>query len=368
MRIRLRVLRPICSSRGFTRAKPQPDMRQILERLQSLEDQNKALMSEIHALREELAAASTHTEAAPADAHLASVLRWRAADTGSGSVQSGIGAQAAGAVDGDAVVQCISPTAGIAAGRNIRRWRFDGPDPRRTAATLRQSMIGLKFDGPQHLRRRQNEWLAVPGFLGWIGGGTESTGPAAYVRRSILRGDEHDVSFGQDKPILAPRDPTSLAQVAFSPLDRGRKFVAVGATGPRGAALPFRREAGMRAQLGVYQTSESSNTIPTDYKFTLIAAGVAGTVRVLAAVWRRAKDRSGPGISREREPRRRHLGPIARCFGGLAGAAGGAGSTSPGSFSTERIPSVLGGQRQRNRVSTVPADSRRCTARAVGGN
>src|SRR5579884_3171076 len=53
-------------------AQSQPDMQQILERLQRLEEQNKALLDEIHALRQEVAAATQRTpEASPqADSHL----------------------------------------------------------------------------------------------------------------------------------------------------------------------------------------------------------------------------------------------------------------------------------------------------------
>src|ERR1700694_4304972 len=52
-------------------AQSQPDVRQILERLQSLEEQNKEIMTEIHALREQLSAASVRTaESPPADSHL----------------------------------------------------------------------------------------------------------------------------------------------------------------------------------------------------------------------------------------------------------------------------------------------------------
>ena len=45
-------------------AQSRPDMQQILERLQKLEDQNREMMAEIHALREALAGAPTAPQAA----------------------------------------------------------------------------------------------------------------------------------------------------------------------------------------------------------------------------------------------------------------------------------------------------------------
>ena len=43
--------------------------------------------------------------------------------------------------------------------------------------------------------------------------------------------------FGQDKPLIAPREPNSLAQVGISPLDRRRESVALAAAGARRTAV-----------------------------------------------------------------------------------------------------------------------------------
>ena len=53
-------------SAGALRAQSSPELREILDRLQKLEDANRDLVQEVHALRQELA--STHDPATPAPA------------------------------------------------------------------------------------------------------------------------------------------------------------------------------------------------------------------------------------------------------------------------------------------------------------
>src|SRR5260370_39156835 len=61
-------------------AQSQPETQQILERLQRLEEQNQKLMSEIHALRQEIAASGIKSaESTPAEAQPASRLEERVA-------------------------------------------------------------------------------------------------------------------------------------------------------------------------------------------------------------------------------------------------------------------------------------------------
>src|SRR5207245_1995777 len=65
MRIRLDVLAVLLLPTALLAQSP-PEMRKILDRLQRLEEQNKTLLSEIHSLREELAAATAHAPESPA--------------------------------------------------------------------------------------------------------------------------------------------------------------------------------------------------------------------------------------------------------------------------------------------------------------
>ena len=48
-------------------------------------------------------------------------------------------------------------------------------------------------------------------------------------------------TVGQDKPLMAPREPDSLAQVGVSPLTGAGKPMALAAPGAHRAALPVQR-------------------------------------------------------------------------------------------------------------------------------
>jgi hypothetical protein len=77
------------------------------------------------------------------------------------------------------------------------------------------------------------------------------------------------VTVGQDKPLIAQRDPDSLAQVAFSPLtDAGNLWLwAPQARFEQRFAMG--ENAGVRAQASVYETSEPAAGVAPQYQSTL---------------------------------------------------------------------------------------------------
>ena len=98
----------------------------------------------------------------------------------------------------------------------------------------------------------------------WISsaGSTDSIGHLLRIRTASVNLDWTNTSimFGQDKPIISPRDPDSLAQVGFSPL--------TGAGNPWLWQPQIRMEQrfslsndnGLRVQAGVFQTTNPSLT------------------------------------------------------------------------------------------------------------
>ncbi len=61
---------------------------------------------------------------------------------------------------------------------------------------------------------------------------------------------------GQDKPIVSPREPNSLAQVAVSPLTGAGNLWLWSPQVRLDQRFAFGRDAGLTAQIGVYETSE----------------------------------------------------------------------------------------------------------------
>src|SRR5258708_834412 len=138
-------------------AQSQPEVQQILERLQRLEEQNQKLMSEIHALRQELAASGIRrAESTPAEAQPAAGLEERVA-----IAEQRIEEQAQTKVESEHKLP-IKLT-GILLFNAFANGRNSGSQYPTTAAllpagqrgaaadgaTIRQSILGLQFQGPE---------------------------------------------------------------------------------------------------------------------------------------------------------------------------------------------------------------------------
>ena len=100
----------------------------------------------------------------------------------------------------------------------------------------------------------------------WAGAGT-SLNQIVRLRVASLDFSWPSTTFsvGQDKPIIAPREPTSLAQVGVSPLTGAGNLWLWEPQARVEQRFHFGDQSGLRAQVGVYQTSESYAFVPTDY-------------------------------------------------------------------------------------------------------
>jgi hypothetical protein len=151
--------------------------------------------------------------------------------------------------------------------------------PSSTGATFRQTIIGLTFNGPDLPGGGKASGSAYFDF--W--GGTASPSNNLFrIRQATidLTWKNTTITAGQDKPIVAPRDPTSLAQVAVAPLAGAgnlwewqpqmrieQRFVFGQHTASSGEESS---ETGMRIQAGVYETTESyPSTAPAAISTTL---------------------------------------------------------------------------------------------------
>jgi hypothetical protein len=84
-------------------------------------------------------------------------------------------------------------------------------------ATFRQSVIGLQYQGPATLLGGK---VSGSLFADFFGGSNDPLGHTFRVRTASVEIDwsSRSLLFGQEKPIIAPREPNSLAQVGISPL------------------------------------------------------------------------------------------------------------------------------------------------------
>jgi hypothetical protein len=123
-----------------------------------------------------------------------------------------------------------------------------------TGATFRQTVIGLKFYGPNLPGGGKASGSAYFDF--WGGTSTPSNNLFRVRLATIdLAWKNYTITVGQDKPIVSPREPMSLAQVGLAPLTGSGNLwdwqpqIRV--------ERRFGNDAmGVRAQAGIYETSE----------------------------------------------------------------------------------------------------------------
>jgi hypothetical protein len=260
------------------------DMQQIIERLDRLEEQNRALTEEIHALRQELAATrgqeqtaqtpSPAAQAATAPAEAPSTSEQAASTKERLEVQESRTAELA-ASKVEASQRFPLRITGMALFNSFLDSRGSGGQEYPTiaergetaagGATVRQTILGLDFDGPRAFGDGKISGSLRMDFWG-------SSGPpfdqGFRLRTATVSINWPDRSFmvGVDKPIISPRDPESLAQVQVSPLaGAGNLWLWI----PQARFeqdFHFTDQTGLRAQIGVVQTHEVSGSPYSPYE------------------------------------------------------------------------------------------------------
>lgn len=240
-------------------------VRRVLDRLERLEEQNRAMAEEIRQLRQQLAAAhsvpSPPATAPPTmeerldvqESRLQELAQTRVSSENHHSISLGgmllFNAYRNGRANGDN----LNPTtASLNAGNNLG------------GATVRQSVLGLRFNGPQIFAGGKVSGALFMDFFAGTGGVLNQQ---MRIRVATVDLDWRNttLSFGQDKPLIATREPESLAQVGVSPLT---------GAGNLWLWLPQVRaerrfsagdSMGFKAQGSVLQTSEGGTGLTGEY-------------------------------------------------------------------------------------------------------
>jgi hypothetical protein len=277
-------------------AQTPPDLQAILERLDRLEAQNQELMKEIRALREQLAGATTGvtTAAAPAAAAQPPAQSDAQGATGTPTEAAATVAEKV-AVQQQQIAQLdqekvstdhrlpLSITGMVlfngywtgqgAGGAANPTTAAEPSTPGQAAggATFRQTVLGLKYDGPEIVGGGK---ITGSVYMDFFGGTGVTLNQLLRLRVASIDAawKYTTVTVALDKPIIAPREPDSLAQVGVSPLtDAGNLWLWQPQVRVE-QRFNFGSQAGLRAQLGVYETSESGTGISPEYSSTLESA------------------------------------------------------------------------------------------------
>ncbi len=264
----LRFLLPFVFA-TFAGAQTGPDVQKLLDRLDRLEQQNKQLNDEVQSLRAELTALKTTAEKTDvqearideqAQTKVEASQKFPVQFTGMLLFNSFLNGKYGGTLQ-DPLTAAVNP--GV----------------RNSGASFRQTTLGFKFDGPE---------LAGGGkasgniFMDFFGGVQEPNGQLLRLRVATLdlAWKNTTVTVGQDKPIFAPREPTSLAQVGISPLTAAGNLWDWRPQARVEQRFRFNGTSGLRAQGGLYMTYENDITLPAAVSATLEKWRPAFEVRV----------------------------------------------------------------------------------------
>ncbi len=266
--------------------------KQILERLDSLEKGNRELLEQVRSLREELAASranpsevtaeSSKAVLAPLDERVA-VEERRTAEQAQTKVEAAhkYPIQLNGMLLFNAFANSAHETAEYSNNYNV----LTGPN--RDGATVRQTLFGLDFEGPRlPADGRVNGFLSMD----FYGGGSDPEYTRPRLRRAGMSLDWKDRSFfvGQDKPLISPYQPDSLAEVGIPPLAGSGNLWLWLPQARYEERLHLGTNSGFRAQVSVMQTEETYAAVPTGLASTLEPARPALEGRI--AFWHKIDD------------------------------------------------------------------------------
>jgi len=249
------------------------DIQKVLDRLEKLEEENRRIVEEIHALRNELTVHAAPAPVGQASANAPPDVNERL------DVQENRTAELAQSKVEASQRLPVSLT-GMLLFNAFENGKYGGGSqdptagglnrtPASSGASLRQTVLGLKFNGPD-----------LPGggkasgslYMDFFAGTSSPFNNLLRIRIATLDlvWKNTTLSVGQDKPIISPREPSSLAQVGVSPLTGAGNLWDWQPQVRIEQRFPLGESSGLRAQAGVYETSESyPGTLPAAYAGTL---------------------------------------------------------------------------------------------------
>jgi hypothetical protein len=260
---------------SFAFAQPTPDMQQVLDRLDRLEAQNRELMSEVRALKDQLAAVQPAPQSSPPEVEAAmpaaplqervEVAERRLAQMDQEKISTDHRLPIT--LTGMLLFNTFW-TGGNAGGFDNPTLAAAAPGPVDGGATFRQSVVGMKFDGPGIAWGGK---VTGSAYIDFFGGTSASLNQMLRLRVASINAvwKNTTVSVALDKPILAPREPDSLAQVGVSPLTSAGNLWLWQPQVRVEQRFAFGDEAGVNAQLGVYETAEGGTGLSSQYASSL---------------------------------------------------------------------------------------------------
>jgi hypothetical protein len=260
-------------------AQSSSDMQRVLDRLERIEAENRRLADEVRLLRDEL------HRGAPSAIDVPTAVAETSAGVVAGSSEPRIPVDEAVSVN-SARIEELSQTkvessqkfpvriTGMALFNAFLNGRYAGGAENPTTAslaplstggaTLRQTVVGLQYNGP---RTFLGGTINGSIYMDFFGGTTNALNHTLRLRLASIELNWKDRSFlvGQDKPIVSPREPNSLAQVGVSPLTNAGNLWLWQPLARYEERVHLGDNSGLTAQVGVFQSSEGATIVQPEY-------------------------------------------------------------------------------------------------------
>lgn len=224
------------------------DMAAILARLEKLEAENRELKQEVKQLRELV-------EGKPSVPERLEIAERRVEEQASTKVEAANKFPVT--LTGMALFQTFYNTRG-ANGVDVPTTASATPGRAAAGASVRQSVIGLRYHGPTTLWGGK---VSGSMFMDFWDGGTEGATPPFRIRTTEFTIDwaTRSVSAGLMRPLISPHDPNSMAYIGISPL------TSSGNLWRWQPQIRFEQRAGwFKGQMALMQTAEDSTGAPAN--------------------------------------------------------------------------------------------------------
>lgn len=224
-----------------------PDLSRVLERLDRLERENRQLAAEVAALRARVEGTPAQPAEVPVEQRV-EIQERRVEELQQTKVETAqkFPLRFTGMALFNAFVNSKQ------SGGNQYPATAQATGPRNSGATVRQTVLGLEFRGPQSIGGGTVHGSV---FMDFFAGANNQ---ALRIRTASIdiQWKTRSIMAGLEKPIFNPREPTSLAQVGISPLTGAGNLWLWLPQARFQQDIAFNRASGIRAQVGVLQTRE----------------------------------------------------------------------------------------------------------------
>jgi len=245
-------------------------MEAVNQRLERLERQNAELLEQVRLLRQDLQELK-HAAPAPEEQRITALEEKVEVQAGRLNEQDQVKVESAQRapvrLTGMALFNAYANTRhGGAADNPVVATISAGPV--NAGATMRQSTIGLEFNGPEAVLGGKMRGYFM---MDLFSGSGDPLNSQVRLRTAAIEGQWNSRGFlvGQEKPILAPREPNSLAQVGVSPLTAAGNLWRWRPQVRFEQRLSLGSGQEVRARIGVTETSEGAAAVPQQYSSTL---------------------------------------------------------------------------------------------------